>query len=171
MARRFVSDRDHGYRQLLRRIATARAGAVVKVGIQGPKAAEGKKPGHGEEHAEEGLDLVTVASWMEFGAGDTPERSFIRGWVDENKTEIKNKLRYLAALVVQGKTTTEQALDVFGVWAVGQIQARIARGITPALAPETAQRKGSSVPLIDSGQLRSAITHIAERGLRAAGAV
>jgi len=169
MARRFVTDRDQGYRALLRRIAAARAGAVVKVGVQGPKAAASKEPGHGEKTESEHLTLVTVASWMEFGAGPVPERSFIRGWVDENKPEIKAKLKYLGALVIQGKSTIENALEIFGLWAVGQIQARISRGISPALAPATVQHKGSSIPLIDSGQLRASVTYVVEQGLHAVG--
>ena len=37
-------------------------------------------------------------------------------------------------------------------------EAKIASNIPPALAPETIERKGSSVALIDTGQLRSSIT-------------
>jgi hypothetical protein len=38
------------------------------------------------------------------------------------------------------------------------VQMRISQGIPPALAQATVDRKKSSVPLVDTGQLRSAIT-------------
>lgn len=160
MARRII-DRDRGYQELLRNVGAARGGSVVKVGIQGPKATAPKSGDNSD-----GLDLVTVASFHEFGLG-VPERSFIRAWADENGDRIKAVLRRLAQQVAKGKISVDQALEQFGVWAVGQVQMRITRGIGPALAPSTVAQKGSSVALVDTGQLKSAITYVASRGLGA----
>jgi hypothetical protein len=47
---------------------------------------------------------------------------------------------------------------------VGVIKQRIANGIAPPNSPYTIARKGSSKPLIDTGQLRNSITYQVEIG-------
>lgn len=112
-----------------------------------------------------------MATANEFGApaGDkgkweTPERSFIRGWVDENKAEILKRIRMeVVRAAMNGEKDLAVALERIGLWAQGQIQQRIADGIAPPNSPSTVRRKGSSTPLIDTGQLRSAITYKVSR--------
>ena len=65
--------------------------------------------------------------------------------------------------VIKRELTPEQLADLLGQKYVGQIQARISAGIPPPLAESTIARKGSSVPLIDTGQLRSAVTYEVRR--------
>ena len=107
---------------------------------------------------EEGLTNAIIAEIHELGLG-VPERSWLRAWIDENQKEIQSTLDLLNRQVAQGRITSDQYAHRFGAWAVSQIQARISARIDPPLAQSTIDRKGSSVPLIDSGQFRTSINH------------
>ena len=142
-----VRDVDNGYGALVKRIFALGA-PKISVGIHEADGAQ--------EH--DGLSVVALAAIHEFGIG-VPERSFIRAWFDENEERAKEALRLLLASVVEGKREPMQALELFALWAVGEMQARMARGISPALSDRRIKEKGSSVPLIDTGQLRSSISY------------
>jgi len=106
------------------------------------------------------LTIGEIAAIHEFGLGSCPRRSFLAGWVDENGDKIRQVVKAGAAALVSGKLSSPlQFLNQVGGWSVGQIQQRMAANIPPPLAPETIKRKGSSVALIDTGQLRSSITY------------
>lgn len=140
---------DRGARRLVREIG--KGTVSIRVGVLG---------GDGEKEYEKGdVTVALVAMWHEFGLGNYPARSWLRGWVDENEKEIQARVSAELRGVLEGKRTIRQAADRVGVWAVASIQKRIADGIPPALAQSTIDRKGSSVPLIDTGQLRSSISY------------
>lgn len=148
-----IKVRDKGYDALLKRL-TKRAGRVT-VGIHEAEASE--------EHGEDGTTVGEVAAINELGFG-VPERSFLRAWFDEHETDNAERMRRLTRAVIEGKLgSIEQALERFGLFAVGSIQDRIANGIDPPNAPATVKRKGSSTPLIDDGILRIKITHKVEK--------
>lgn len=101
--------------------------------------------------------LIEIATFHEFGFG-VPRRSFIADWFDQNEMQAGKVLRKLAGNHVAGKEDLKTSLTKFSTWAVGQVQARIAAGIAPPLAPSTIrQKQGKTVPLINTGQLRSSI--------------
>lgn len=141
--------------------------ASVKIGVFGEK---------GEQEAEGGLTMAEIAAVHEFGypEGGIPERSFLRSAFDANEGEIAEALTKLcksllhkAVMRGDGKGVTQgemlQLLNKLGLYVVGIVQKRIGNGdITPELSEKTIARKGSSVPLIDTGQLRSSISHEAE---------
>lgn len=154
---RFI-DRDKGLRAWRERLA--RAGAKkVKVGIFGERADQAKQLGDG--FTSTALSLIEVATIHEFGAAgaNIPERSFIRATIDIHKDEIHTLQKRLAVAFLARKMTEERALKMIGVFVRGLIQKRIAEGVPPELKPKTIQRKGSSVPLIDTGQLRQSVTY------------
>jgi hypothetical protein len=138
--------------QLLKNLAQQNKDRIVQVGV----FASGK--GGDTKKQDDKLTVLEVAIFNEFGLG-VPERSFIRAYVDANEKRIKEMCRVLALQVLAGKISQEQALELLGLKLVGEIQQRIADGIPPPNAPSTIKAKGSSVPLIDTGQLRSSITH------------
>jgi hypothetical protein len=148
-----IIDRDHGWRALIKRVEGLKEPAAVAVGILARDAS--KDDG--------GSSVLKVGTANEFGVRDAegniriPERSFVRAWFDENRDRAQKVLRGLFRRVIAGQLTEEQALDQFGAWAVGEMQARIARGVSPPNAQSTIDRKGSSTPLIDEGILRSAL--------------
>lgn len=148
---RFVS-RDHGADALLRRLKTAGQKTELRVGILA-----GDVP-HG------GVSVFDVGTWMEFGTVDAdgneivPARSFIRAWYDETIEANKRVYKLLQARMLAGELTQEQVFGQLGSLMVGQIQRRISEGIPPELQSKTIERKGSSTPLIDTGQLRASVT-------------
>lgn len=165
-----IKDKDKGYQKLLKRLL-AKEPKEVSIGIF---SAEAEQPheepdrfigpqeetfGPEKPKAVSALTVGDIAEIHEYGLGNNPERSFIRAWVDENPGKIKVAMTRLMVSVVKGKRDKGQALDAFGLWAVGQMQKRIASGIAPPLTAATILKKGSTIPLIDTGQLRASITY------------
>jgi hypothetical protein len=145
-----LKDTDHGYRKRVKAIhETAENPLSITVGVHS---------GEGSATYEDGATVLEVAIWNEFGTSRIPARSFLRAWFDENRDEAKELWEALLKQVALGKITREVAIERFGLHCVGQIQERIASNIPPPNADSTVKRKGSSVALIDTGQLRSSIT-------------
>lgn len=114
------------------------------------------------------LTVAEVGTFHEFGVGPfrmrggglhpgIPQRSFIRGWFDEQQSFIVATLQSQLALVIAGKVTAEKAGARIALAFEGSMKQRISRGIPPPNAPRTIAEKGSSKPLIHRGQLRNAI--------------
>lgn len=145
-----VKDLDKGYKKLVNRLTDAWSTKhTVKVGIFESEGAAD----HG------GVSVLEVAIWNEFGTENIPSRSFVRAWFDENQAKCQQAITAMMRAAAQGKYTTNQALELLAQRFVGEMQKRIAAGIEPANAPSTVARKGSSKPLINTGQLRSSLTY------------
>jgi hypothetical protein len=140
------------WEELRERNAKAK-GAQVRVGVFGSETHEGTD-----------LTLVELAAIHEFGspAANIPERSFIRRTLDAKHDEIKKYLKEAAKSVVEGKTPLQRALNLLGTWAAREIKKTITQGpgIPPPLRPATIAHKKSSRPLVDTGQLKNAITYV-----------
>jgi hypothetical protein len=87
-----------------------------------------------------------------------PERSYLRAWFDENVDALQATMEHLIGQVVEGKISGRAALETIGGYVVTHVQAYMVDLKTPPNAPSTIARKGSSNPLIDTGQLKDAIT-------------
>lgn len=138
---------DKGLKAYKARAAKLAKPTTLTVGVHGDASGE-----YGS-----GASVLDIATWAEFGIGQ-PQRSFIRAWVEEHKADITAVVTRYGELVVAGKVSAEQAISRMGSLFVASIQARIAGGIQPANAASTVRRKGSSVPLVDSGILKASIT-------------
>lgn len=154
-----VIDRDKGAKKLMQRLAQS---GEITVGLH---EAEGQRPKAGDDEGDEML-LIDVAIVHEFGSDDghVPRRSFIRDWADERKAEHDDQMRRIAKAVIEGKMDAERALKRLGTLRQAEVQKRISDGISPPLEESTIKRKTVNgkkghVPLIDTGQLRSSITH------------
>lgn len=108
--------------------------------------------------AHSALQLIDVVLWMEFGTARVPERSFIRSTHDEIKDEMKDFIADLVGQIHDGNMTVERALDLIGLKTISKMKAKIRSGIAPPLTLATIARKGSSIPLIDTGQLLNGMT-------------
>lgn len=147
---------DTEWRRVVRAV-TSLGKRAVKVGVLGDEAQN--------EVEGEGITLVRLAGVHEYGAAIQmpwgvhiiPERSFIRATIADKKN-YTDVIAKLVASVIDGKRTEEDALELFGTKVVSDIQRRMSQGIAPANAPTTIAAKGSSKPLIDTGQLRKSIT-------------
>lgn len=154
-----VTDTDRGAGELVKRLrALAKSTRRVKVGILSDAPKKAREGSRGK------LSLLEVAIVHEFGApaANIPQRSFIRATIDERAADIARLQLVVAQRVAMGEITEEQGLSQIGAKVAGWIKARIADGIAPPLAESTVARKKSSKPLVDTGQLRSAVAHVVE---------
>lgn len=149
---------DHGADALMERM---KLGGTVDVGVQGSEAGAAHEQGHGSSTTVQ--TVVEVATIHEFGDPENgiPRRSFIRDYVDLFRRDLEDRLRRLGQEVIKGQPM-KPLLEQFGLVAVGEIQTRIANKIPPPNSKAWADIKGSDTPLIDTGQLRSSITHKVE---------
>lgn len=151
MANRVVV-RDRGAEKLLKDLE-ASGRLHLKVGVYGSAAAQ--------DHA--GISNGEIAAIHELGLGNNPRRSWLADWLDVARQPILDTFRREFMAVLRQRQDERRALNRAGAAFVGQIQERIAQGIPPTLAPVTIRRKGSSVPLIDTGQFRRSISHEVSR--------
>jgi hypothetical protein len=159
-----ITDKDKGWRALKDRVLRlSRPGAFTLVGVQGSHAAA--------QHPSAPMTYASLATIHEFGKvihkkdGSEvviPQRSFIRAAIDEHAVKLQRTATAVGQGVLLGKFSVHQALELLGQQATGIMKKRIADRISPANRPSTIARKGSDVPLIDSGELRGTITHKAE---------
>ena len=144
-----ITDVDHGYKVLMESVAGLSEPTSIAVGVL-------ERDAQTEDGA---VTVLDVGTWNEFGTVGIPSRSFIRDWVDGNRKRAQGILKKLLQRVIAGELTEDAALEQFGAWSKGEIQARIARGVPPPNAASTVKRKGSSTPLIDTEVLRSSIDY------------
>jgi hypothetical protein len=147
---RFVGGGGGGVKETGSRPELPRGSIEVTVGIHSDDAQHTHGTG-------EGLTIGDIGAFHEFGTQTVPQRSFIRGWFDERQDFIAETLRKQLAQVAAGKRPIEQAAERIALAFEGDVKARIARNIPPPLAPATIKAKGSSVTLIDTGQVRASI--------------
>lgn len=125
----------------------------VNVGIMGKEAKEKHK---GSEFSN--VDIATV---HEFGTDTIPERSFIRSTYDRDQKRFFEILKRYKLKMAQGQMDAKMVLTFVGEFAQKQIQQTITDGGIPFIenTPETVRRKGSSSPLIDTGQMRQSVRY------------
>ena len=120
----------------------------------------------GDKHKGSDITVLEIATIHEFGApkANIPSRSFIRAGYDSNKNKIISQGEKLLENVIGLKLDPDIFLETMGENAVGMIQEHLTNLKSPPLKQTTIKRKGSSQPLIDTGQLRSSITHKIKKG-------
>lgn len=104
--------------------------------------------------------IAEIAAIHEYGApgANIPERSFIRRTFNEQKNSLEQMMLRLARLVLSEKADVPQALNQLGAWGAAAVKNTIRKRIPPPLKQATIDRKGSSTPLVDTGQLLDSIT-------------
>lgn len=139
------STNGKGIKSLMKRLEKG----TVDVGIL---AGEGK-------HKDSTFSIAQIGYIHEFGAATIPERSFIRSTINGQSKDIKKIAREQYKLVLNGKTTTEKGLGILGAFTAGLIQETFTSNDWEPNTDKTQQRKGSTTPLIDTGQLRQSISY------------
>ena len=91
-----------------------------------------------------------------------PERAFLRTGYDQSKDEIIKKAEAILQDVVGGKMSANQFLEMVGLIMKSRIQDYARDLDSPPNHPYTIKHKGSSNPLVDSGDLIGAITYKVE---------
>lgn len=127
------------------------AGRGVKVGIQAGAGAE------------DGVDLLDILIWNEFGTGrkarfPIPPRPVMRSWFDDNQTAIGTWADNAATFILR-TGAVDLALNRVGADMQKGIQAhwRNSKAWAVPNAAYTIAQKGSDVPLIDNGVLINAV--------------
>lgn len=128
----------------------------VKTGVLEGKAEQPKKT---DDEKGSDLSLVEVATFHEFGTVHTPERSFLRGTIAQEKSALNAATVKIFKDVSTAKIHWKKGLSILGELIQSKVVSRIRSGIEPELAPETIKAKGSSKPLIDTGQMVQSIRY------------
>lgn len=92
-----------------------------------------------------------------------PERSFLRAGWDNHKDEVIKKTDPLIADVLGGTMSADQFCQTVGLLLKSKIQDYAVDLRSPANHPFTIKRKGSSNPLVDSGDMVGAISYEVEK--------
>jgi hypothetical protein len=162
-----IIEKDTGYAKLKNALLQL-TGGYVKVGFPDGKAPGSpgdpgkprkKKPKKPWDNMSE---VARIATWNEFGvpAKNIPSRPFFRNAIDSSREELKEFKKNVYDQVIQGKITPHQALELIGLWMQDKIRESILKGSWTPNAERTKRAKGSSKPLIDSGQLVNSVTWI-----------
>ena len=126
-----------------------------------PFAGQPKKVKVGFPKSKAKASNIEKAIWNEFGTSrGIPERPFMRNAMRDNRKKYKDRMAIEAKAILANMTTLRQVLARLGILAQGDIQHEITALQTPPNAPATIKRKGSSNPLIDTGEMRQAVTWI-----------
>jgi hypothetical protein len=135
---------------LTRRFAEL-AGHSVMVGI--PEGKNGRTD-------EDEIGSAGILAVHEFGAPEQgiPERSVVRKSIHDNLGKYRKLNEQNLRKVVRGEMSVAQALGILGAVASGDVQLTIRTADLAPLKPETIRRKGSSKPLIDTGQVIQSVT-------------
>ena len=126
---------------------------LVKVGLpDDPKLDTDGRP--------TGLTLGETARINEFGSedGHVPERPAWRMGLAHGQKEFNRLNELNLHLVAVGKKTVEKALGELGAMGAARVKMEIRDGDFEPNAPSTIARKGSSHPLIDTGQEKQSVT-------------
>ena len=106
--------------------------------------------------------MVDVAAFNEFGTSTIPARPFFKQSYENHRDELQNICARAAKSVISGGPA-DKALDMIGVFTTGLVQEEILNGNFAPNSPSTIKRKGSDVPLIDTGGMRQSIRHVKRR--------
>jgi hypothetical protein len=135
----------------------------VQTSLYGPKKVKvGFPSGKVDSHN------ISKAIWNEFGTrggasgggwgGPIPERPFMRNAMRDNKSSYQLAMKTSAAKLLRGETAIKTVLSKLGIKAQGDIQSEITSLSSPPNSPVTIALKGSSNPLIDTGEMRGSVT-------------
>lgn len=112
-----------------------------------------------------GDENLTKALVNEFGTNKAgknknitiPERSFLRSTYNDEVGNVTKRFQQIYKKVSAGNTNVKQMLGVVGLEQEKAVKQKITDLKTPANAAITIASKGSSNPLIDTGEMRSKI--------------
>lgn len=115
-------------------------------------------PHYEGEHGKPGPSIIDVAIWNNFGIG-VPKRDFMtpstRKW-KEFCTELINSMKME---ILEGKINIDDVLNLAGQKGADIISEEIIKLRTPPNSPYTIEKKKSSNPLVDTGDMSKAPMH------------
>lgn len=145
------------WKQIVANIELIKKNPIVKVGVLEGAGAHRDPSDPGA--VTESKTVAQVATWNEFGTRTIPKRPAMRMTIEKNREKLVEIMAKALTRLTGGETTPEAELGRIGLFAAGAMKRTIAEGVPPRNAPSTVESKGSSKPLIDTGQYRNSITH------------
>lgn len=151
MTAKIIKDFDGKFLDRLKAALTGKRERVVNVGFP----ASAKEP--------DGTSTAFIAAVHEFGSEHVPERSFMRTSLEANRNKRKTLNAQNLKKVLNGGMSVDTALGQLGLMASSDIKEQIKNGSFAPLKEATIKCKGSSKPLIDTGQMRQSVTYELEK--------
>lgn len=99
------------------------------------------------------ITLAQLGLIHEYGTSRIPARPFLGPAIENNKDKIQTLNRDLLLQILHGQISKREALGRLGAFGQGLVQKQIRETVSPPDAPSTIKAKGSSHPLIDTGQM------------------
>jgi hypothetical protein len=103
------------------------------------------------------LTLAQLGLIHEYGNEHIPARPFLIPALQEGRASLQALTGQLLKRVVLGRTTMRDALGKLGAEGEAMVKTKIRNGDFVELAESTIRKKGSSQPLIDTGQMLNAV--------------
>lgn len=136
---------DKGYKYFVSEIKKLDENPRVNIGVLEENASRS-----------DGLDNVDIMVRNEFGI-DVPQRSVIKAGTDNNiKKAFKVEVQEYDK-IIKGKGTIEEMVNKIGAFQKMKFRERFSTKYLQPNSPFTIMRKGSNIPLVDSGELRKSI--------------
>lgn len=135
-----VKIKDRGFLAIARK-AKALNGKEVRIGYQtgGPKS--------------EGVDVLDIAIYTEYGTATAPARPFMAQTAHKNQKRVDAAMGRIAEAATTGQGAPAALLGQLGEFYAELIRREINSGDFAANAPSTIRAKGSSKPLVDTGRV------------------
>ena len=97
--------------------------------------------------------VASIGFKHEFGTEKVPERSFLRSTLHGSRKDILSLNKKLLKKIVNLSMKVPQALGILGSFVADKVSLKIVAIKSPPNSPATILAKGSSNPLVDTGQL------------------
>ena len=111
---------------------------------------------------ENGVTVLDIGVWHEFGNARVPERSWMRVPLRLKRNEINEIIESRFERAMAGQLDPDKVLGLAGTKAVDVMRNAFTSkgyGTWPDIQDSTKAAKGSSQPLVDTGTLRQSITY------------
>lgn len=105
----------------------------------------------------QGLHLKAATQYITI-----PERAFLRNGFDTNKDDVMKNAEQVLPSVLDGSLSTDEFLKMIGIILSSDIKDFAQQLDSPPLHPFTVKRKGSTNPLVDTGDMIGSITYEVE---------
>lgn len=91
--------------------------------------------------------------------GGIPERPFLRSAMRDNKGKYRDGMKASARKLLLGQTSLQTVLSKLGIMAKSDVDESISTWTTPGNSEVTIAIKGSSHPLIDTGEMKRSVSY------------
>jgi hypothetical protein len=110
----------------------------------------------------DGVSVVKVALWNEFGTETSPERSFFRTAIDDNLEKMNKWREEFIENIFYNGWSVEKALKAMGLRIQLLIQNKIKSNVGPDLSPYTLEKRKEhgrgTRTLVDTGLMLRSVT-------------